>query len=310
MTFQEHLAEHLHWLEVCNYSKQTIKSRRICLQKFIGYITDKGINDPKEVTTGNIEEYFVYLKTKHRYRGKPVSNTGFGYYVTSIVNFFKWLEETKQILITPVANRPIVPRTKRVPGVLSEEETIQILESVSINTPTGLRNRAILELLYSTGIRRGELVNLNVEDFIPEHGEIMINKGKRKKDRIVPVGEIASKLIQGYLIMVRPWHAKQNEMALFVNSVTGKRLVADWVRLILHEAVKKSGIEKRVTPHTLRHSMATHLLRNKADLRHIQAILGHESLRTTQIYTHMTFDDLKQVIKEHHPHGKRSQEKS
>jgi integrase/recombinase XerD len=95
-------------------------------------------------------------------------------------------------------------------------------------------------------------VNLNVEDINIEQGELMIVNAKGNKDRIVPVGEIASKLIQGYLMMVRPWHAKQDEAALFVNSVTGKRLVADWVRLILHEAVKKSGIEKQVTPHTLR----------------------------------------------------------
>jgi integrase/recombinase XerD len=305
VTFQEHLTEHLHWLEVCGYSKETLKSRRICLRKFIAYLEEQGISDPKTVTVEDIESYFLYLKTKHRYRGKPISNTGFGYYVTSIVNFFKWLEETGQILMTPIVHRPNVPRSKRIPGVLSEDEAVQILESISINTPTGLRNRAILELLYSTGIRRGELVNINIDDFAPERGELMIVKGKGKKDRMVPVGEIASKLIQGYLTLVRPWHVKRDETALFVNSVTGKRLVGDWIRLILHETVKKSGIEKRVTPHTLRHSMATHLLRNKADLRHIQAILGHDSLRTTQIYTHLTFDDLKQVIKEHHPHGKK-----
>lgn len=306
MDFKEHLTEHLQWLEVCNYSKQTIKSRRICLQKFIEYMTNKGINDPKLATKENIDEYFIYLKTKHQYRGKLISSNGFGYYVTSIVSFFKWLEETKQILMNPIVHPPNVPKTKRIPGVLSEDETVKILESVSINTPTGLRNRAILELLYSTGIRRGELVNLNIEDVNIERGELVIVNGKGGKGRVVPVGEIASKLLQGYLMLVRPWHVKHDENALFVNSITGKRLVSDWVRLILHEAVKQSGIQKRVTPHTLRHSMATHLLRNKADLRHIQAILGHGSLRTTQIYTHLTLDDLKKVIKESHPHGRRA----
>lgn len=305
MNFKEHLAGYLHWLEVTGYAKETIRSRRNCLRKFIADMNMKNIDDPKLVAANDIENYFVYLKTEYCYRDKLLSNIAVSNYITAIAGFLKWLEETKQILMTPVVNRPTVPRLNKMPVVLSEEETVRILESVSMNTPTGLRNRAILELLYSTGIRRGELVNLNVEDFISERGELAIIKGKGAKDRVVPVGEVASTLLQGYLTMIRPWQAKPGETALFVNSATGERLNGDWIRLILWEAVKRSGVQKRVTPHTLRHSMATHLLRNKADLRHIQAILGHATLRTTQIYTHLTLDDLKKAIKENHPHGRR-----
>ena len=306
MNFKESLNGYLHWLEVNGYAKETIRSRRNCLRKFIADMNTKNIDDPKLVAPQDTEKYFVYLKTEYCHQGKPLSNIAVSNYITSIAGFFKWLEETKRILMTPVINRPTVPRLNRIPVVLTEEETVKILESVSINTPTGIRNRAILELLYSTGIRRGELVNLNVEDFIPERGELTIIKGKGAKDRVVPVGEVAATFLQGYLSIIRPWQAKPEEPALFVNSATGERLNGDWIRLILWEAVKRSGVQKRVTPHTLRHSMATHLLRNKADLRHIQAILGHATLRTTQVYTHLTLDDLKRAIKENHPHGKRN----
>ena len=192
------------------------------------------------------------------------------------------------------------------PVVLTPEETVRVLECFPPRMAVGLRNRAILELLYSTGIRRSEVVNLDVGDFSFEDTELVVSDGKAKRDRVVPVGEYAGHFTEAYLRLVRPWMVKlEAEKALFVSHTYGRRLKADTIADIVQRAVRDSGIGKRVTPHTFRHTMATHMLRNKADLRHIQAILGHVSIGSTKIYTHMNVEDLKKVIRRSHPHGRR-----
>jgi integrase/recombinase XerD len=190
----------------------------------------------------------------------------------------------------------------KLPEVLSEEEAIRILEATLFNTPHGLRDRAILEILYSTGLRRQELINLNQEDLLLERQELWIKQGKGRKDRLVPVGEYAVRFTEAYLKLVRPWMVEAvAEKTLFL-TMNGQRLTPQSLKLIITKAMKRSGIAKKVTPHTFRHSMATHLLRNGADLRHIQALLGHASLQSTEVYTHLTVEDLKKVVKRNSPH--------
>lgn len=155
-----------------------------------------------------------------------------------------------------------------------------------------------------------ELINLNVEDFLLERRELLIRQGKGKKDRIVPVGEHAARFTEGYLKLIRPWLAKScGEKALFL-TVNGDRMARQTLKVLIGKAVQKSGVQKRVKPHTFRHSMATHLLRNRADLRHIQAILGHASLQSTESYTHLTIEDLKEAVKKAHPHARRAAPKT
>jgi site-specific recombinase XerD len=179
-----------------------------------------------------------------------------------------------------------------------------------VTTPIGIRDRAILELFYSTGIRRGELARLNLTDYLPDLQELRINQGKGKKDRIVPVGDYAAGYMRLYLKAIRPWMAAPDEPALFVGAKTGGRLRQSAVGEVVRRALIKSGIPKKVFPHMLRHSMATHLLRNGADLRHIQAILGHSSIESTQVYTHLTVQDLSRALEKAHPHGKRTSPKN
>ena len=194
----------------------------------------------------------------------------------------------------------------KLPKTMTEEEVIQVLAAPDLHTPIGIRDRAILELLYSSGVRRRELVNLNLADIDFENGYLMVNQGKYHKDRIVPIGEVALKFIEAYLKLVRWWFLRNPaEPALFLNSTTGKRIAVNTLAYIVKKMVKKSGIKKKITPHTFRHTMATHLLRNQADIRHIQAMLGHASLATTQIYTLLDTDDLKEVHRRAHPHGRR-----
>jgi integrase/recombinase XerD len=169
-----------------------------------------------------------------------------------------------------------------------------------------LRDRAVLELLYSTGIRKRELVNLTVGDFRLESHELLIVNGKGGKDRVVPVGEWACYFTEAYVKNVRPWQAcSPTEEALFVQHRNGRPLSPRAVGDIVERATLKSGVGRRVSPHTFRNTMATHMLRNHADLRHIQAILGHKSLRSTQVYTHVSIEDLKEVVRRSHPHGRR-----
>jgi integrase/recombinase XerD len=200
-------------------------------------------------------------------------------------------------------------RPLRLPHALTEEEMMKIIQSCIPTTALGLRDRAILELLYSTGIRRRELVNLTVSDFHLESRELLIANGKGGKDRVVPLGEWACYFTEAYVKNVRPWQVySPTEKALFVQYRNGRRLSPRSVKDIVERATAKSGVGRRVSPHTFRHTMATHMLRNHADLRHIQAILGHTNLRTTQVYTHVNIEDLKdlkEVVRRYHPHGRR-----
>jgi integrase/recombinase XerD len=306
----DYLENYSNHLAAAGRVKNTIYWHQCYLKQFFAYLESKNINDLKAVTKQDIDSYRIYLKEEHRTpQGTPITEGTYYSHMNALNSFFQWLQETGVIFINPISKRtePRKPKAVKLPNVMNEAETFKILDASPINTPTGLRDRAILELLYSTGIRRQELVNLNMADFSVEQGEIFIHKGKGGKDRVVPVGEYASRIIQGYLKLVRPWLVKSPlETALFLNSKTGNRLTTKYFDRLIQKAVKRSGVKKKLSPHTFRHSMATHLLRNGADLRHIQAILGHENLSSTEIYTHLTVEDLKKVIKECHPHGKRT----
>jgi integrase/recombinase XerD len=315
MNFEPYITGYLEYLTAKGYAAGTIKWRRVDLKQFLNYLTEKNILDLKAVTGSHIESYLFYLKKEYRTHrsggGGPLAERTYYAHTTTITDFFDWLERTDQILITPLAGmpKPSKPRPGHLPIVLTEMETLKVLESCPINTPNGLRDRAILEVIYSTGIRRSELINLNVTDFLAERGELAIHQGKGRKDRIVPVGEYAIMFTLAYIKLVRVWQVPpEGAAALFLKNTGGERISSYTLGALINRAVKKSGVKKMVTPHTFRHSMATHLLRNKADLRHIQAILGHASLQSTEIYTHLTVEDLRQAVKKAHPHGKRKTE--
>jgi integrase/recombinase XerD len=311
MTFKECLTEYLNHLGAKGYTPSTIKWSRLKLQRVITYLESHGTTDPREVSPELIQRFRVYLKEEYRTpKGKPLAEGTYQDFVSNCAAFFGWLERTGRILITPTPVEPpdrSKPRSVKLPRVLNEEEVLKVLEACPTNTPVGLRNRAILEILYSTGIRRQELVNLNLDDFLPGQGELVIRQGKGRKDRVVPIGEHAIKFTEAYLKLIRPWLAQSaDEKALFLNSVTGARLSGSSVEEFTKSIARKSGVRKPISPHTFRHSMATHLLRNNADLRHIQAILGHASLKTTEIYTHLDLNQLSQAAKKAHPRGQRA----
>lgn len=239
-------------------------------------------------------DYLVALENK-KYSRRSVARK-----LSAARSFFRFLLREKLIDQNPFENllTPKLPR--KLPNFLYPEEIKALLEALETKTPLGLRDLAILEVIYGTGLRVAEIVKLNLSDIDFTEGEIRV-LGKGSKERIVLFGKQAKEAMQNYLNKSRPiLLCGQKSAAFFINRRGNRTTVRLMERLILHYA-KKAGISKKVTPHTLRHSFATHLLSGGADLRMVQELLGHASLSTTQVYTHITKERLKEVYDASHP---------
>jgi len=222
--------------------------------------------------------------------------------LATLRSFYKFLVKRNYISSSPVVSIRTPKQEKKLPRFLEFEEVKKLLNTPPVNTWLGARDRAILETLYSTGIRVSELVALNMDD-IDFLGEVVHVRGKGKKERIAPIGSSALQVIQHYM-EYRNRRAQSNgnfdSKVLFVNK-HGRRLSTRSVRRKMDKYLKMAGLDPDISPHTLRHSFATHMLNNGADLRSVQELLGHQSLSTTQIYTHLTTKRLKEVYDSAHP---------
>jgi integrase/recombinase XerC len=222
--------------------------------------------------------------------------------LATLRSFYKFLVKRNYVSSSPVVSIRTPKQEKKLPRFLEYEEVKKLLNTPPVNTWLGARDRAILETLYSTGIRVSELVALNMDD-IDFLGEVVHIRGKGKKERIAPIGSSALQVIQHYM-EYRNKRAQSNgnfdSKVLFVNK-HGRRLSTRSVRRKMDKYLKMSGLDPDISPHTLRHSFATHMLNNGADLRSVQELLGHQSLSTTQIYTHLTTTRLKEVYDNAHP---------
>ena len=223
--------------------------------------------------------------------------------VVAIKIFFRWLHARKRIAHDVAENLPL-PRTERyLPETMNELQTDQLLEGIPINAPRGLRDRAILELLYASGLRVSELVNARLEYFDMENRIIRV-VGKGSKTRLIPVGQKACDAIRAYLEKERPGMVKKRTGGEIFLSARGTKLSTVRIWQIVKTAARLAGLDLNVYPHLLRHSFATHLLSNGADLRIIQEMLGHADISTTQIYTHVDQQRLKAVHLRFHPRAK------
>ncbi|OGO08071.1 MAG: hypothetical protein A2Y61_05085 [Chloroflexi bacterium RBG_13_60_13] len=309
--WEPELALYTESLAARSLAPSTVRHRRNKVRQMMVFLEGRGVSELSEVSRQHVDAWLAHLGGEYRTaRGAPITVSHLCDHHLCVKDFFKWLEREGRILSSPYGVRELPERDlpARLPVVLSPEEAVLVLEAVSPRSAQGLRDRAILEVLYSTGMRKGELVALNVEDFSFTRREIAILKSKSKRGRVVPVGEYARQFTEAYLRAVRPWVVVDDEeKALFVSHHRGRRLAVRTVGQIVSRAARRSGVRKPVTPHTFRHSMATHLLRNHADLRHIQAILAHAQITSTEIYTHVGLEDLKEVLRRAHPHGKASQ---
>lgn len=279
-----------------NFSKHTAKAYCSDILDFLLWIGD---TDVGEVTLAKVREYLHFIQ-KFNYKKSTIARK-----IASLRTFYKFLYREKRSDSNPAMSLNAPKRAKSLPKFLTPFEVEQILNNINIETPAGFRNKAILELLWATGMRVSELSGLNFEDLNLEENEIRVF-GKGAKERIILVTDRAKSFLERYIKTARPIIAKgytvsENEDSpVFINS-TGFRLQTQSIRKAINEVVDKIQLPKHVTPHVFRHSFATHLIENGADLRVVQELLGHASISNTQIYTHISSQHLKEVYNEAHP---------
>jgi integrase/recombinase XerD len=225
--------------------------------------------------------------------------------LSSIKSFFSFLVLEKILDISPAELLETPKLSKKLPEVLSYEEIEMMLDSIDLSKPEGHRNRAMIEVLYACGLRVSELTGLRISSLYPEIGFVRVI-GKGNKERLVPIGESALKQVSFYLEDRKQMDNidKKSEDIVFLNR-RGKQLTRIMIFLIVKEAALAAGIDKNVSPHTFRHSFATHLLEGGADLRIVQQLLGHESITTTEIYTHLDMNYLRETLRSYHPRNKK-----
>lgn len=275
-----------------NSSPNTIKSYKRDILQFINFLKKRKIKSFNSISYDILLLYLGFL------RNSGYSENTIGRKVASLKSFFKFLTNRKLIKANPVVLLTSPKKAEKLPDFLTVEEMEKILNTPSEKNWQCLRDKAILELLYSTGIRVGELTSLRIGD-IDFFQEILKVKGKGKKERIVPVGRYALNALIEYTEKRPPARGQ----FVFLNKY-GKRLTERSVERIIDKYAKKAGIGKKITPHTFRHTFATHMLDRGADLRTVQELLGHERITTTQIYTHLTVEKLKEFYNKTHPRSK------
>lgn len=280
-----------------NLSDNTTESYQRDLYKFIEFLKEKSIKDFDQVDSKIISQFFDLQ------RKNGLTSSTSARYMTSIKRFFSYLEDNNYIRKNPTIILSKVKISRKLPEVLSFFEVDQILKMPNVEDVAGLRDKAILELLYSSGLRVSELINLKINDLF-FNDEIVRVLGKGSKERIVPMGSSAIEWIKKYLIHSRPLleNKMKSQNYLFLNK-RGTKLSRMAIWQIVDKYSKEAGIEKEIHPHIFRHSFATHLLEGGADLRAVQEMLGHADISTTQIYTHVDRNYIKQVHREHHPRG-------
>lgn len=293
---EELVADYLHYLLVeRGLSKNTLASYGSDLKLFLNYLVSQNNLD---ITKVDREIVIAYLDETFKHQKKRSSLSRM---LTSLRRFFRYLKQEELIKEDPMRLIDLPKKEEHLPEVLSTSEVELLLATPDVTKPLGLRDRAILEVMYATGLRVSEVITLKMNDLHLDLG-IIQTLGKGQKERIVPIGDVAVKWLKEYLRNSRPKLVKQPLAYVFVN-FHGRQLTRQGIWKNLRKYVSLAGIKKNVTPHTLRHSFATHILENGADLRIVQELLGHADISTTQLYTHLSKKRLAAVYNKTHPHA-------
>lgn len=293
---------YLEELKVLNRSPLTIRNIRNALNQMIIFLESEGVADLKQLDRSALDLYQEELTYRLTDKGKQLSARTREKYLCSIRGFTNYLYE-KDYLAVNISKTIKLPRQpKRLPKVILDgAEIVKLLAAPNMQTNDGYRNRIILEILYDTGIRAAEMAAIKTNDVDLVNGYLTVISGKGQKDRVVPIGTRVCKLINTYLLMIRPVMTRTKDKGYLVLNRWGTKMTPTAVLAIVKKCTELSGITKNVTTHSFRHSCATHMLRNGAPIRHIQELLGHESLESTQIYTKVTINDLKEIHAKYHP---------
>ena len=297
-----YLQAFLEWTEVKGYSRDTLRRRQAALKRFIVWCDERELQSPQEITKPILERYQRYLYYYRKNDGQPLTFGSQNVMLTPLKTFFKWLVRENHILYNPASELDVPPKPKRLPKTILPPETIEtILNQPDVTTVEGLRDRTILEVLYSTGIRRMELVRLTLYDVDHRRGTLMIREGKGRKDRLIPIGERALAWIEKYRHEGRPALVVGKDSGTLFLTDKGDAFRRGAVGARIKRYIQQAGIEVEGSCHLFRHAMATHMLENGADIRFIQAMLGHEDLSTTEIYTQVSIEKLRQIHAATHP---------
>jgi integrase/recombinase XerD len=292
----------LEWYAARGYSPRTTEIRRHALEQFIRFADERGLTRVQDITRPILERYRRHLYHHRKDNGEPLSFLTQQQRLIPLRAFFRYLARENYILGNPASELELPRVHRKLPAhILSREEVEAVMAQTLLHGEHGIRDRALLETLYSTGIRRSELIALKLYDLDLRNGSLLVRQGKGQKDRYVPLGSRAVEWLRRYLEDIRPAIVIEPDPGhVFLHEFGepfGKNRLTDLVKKYLRAA----GVAKPGAAHLFRHAMATHMLENGADIRFIQAILGHAQLTTTEIYTHVTIAKLKEIHALTHP---------
>lgn len=311
-TLKHYLNEYLVHLDTLGRSPRTVESYRERILHFITWAELRGVHHPAQASLTVLEGYQRYLGHYRKANGERLSSNSQRERLSSLRLWFRWLLQRHAILYSPADALRLPKEVRRLPmGVLSDHETEQLMRAIDISSPLGLRNRTLLETFWSSGIRRMELANLKLKDVDLSRGALHVHQGKGGKDRMVPLGERAVSWIRRYLQQARPQLSQQRDSGHLFLTHRGNPLKRGSLTAIVGHSLRQTAqLDKAGACHLLRHSMATQMLDNGADTRHIQAILGHEKLDTTQLYTRVAIKQLQKVHAQTHPASRQAEANS
>jgi integrase/recombinase XerD len=289
-------------LRLRNYSRHTVRSAAIHVRLFLTWCEERGLVEPGQLCLAVLQRYQAHLFHHRKEDGRRLSFQSQWDRLGGLRRFVGWLFRHGHLADNPAARLELPRLEKRLPrGVLTVEEAEAVLAQADLATPRGLRDRAVMELLYATGIRRGELERLAVEDVDFAAGLVRVVEGKGKKERLVPLSERAAAWLEKYLEEARPRLVRRRDPGTLFLGRWGEPLQGGQLGKIVHQHVAASGIAKEGSCHMFRHTLATLMLEGGADIRFVQQMLGHATIATTEIYTHVALRKLKEVHAATHP---------
>jgi integrase/recombinase XerD len=305
MNFDELLTKFLGWLQIRNYSPRTVSDYGYNLGSFFRFLEQKAIADVQGITTATLTDFqrwFYYQPTK---RGQARGVVNQNLVLATVKSFFRFLKNEGFIHGNPAEAVEYAREPRSLPrNVLTPKEANRIIDSIDTTTALGYRDRTILEVFYATGVRNQELRNLTVADANLEEELLRVNGGKGGHDRVVPLSRVACKFLETYIKGIRPQLVGGKATDRLFVSMRGNPIDGHTVGDVVRKYARLASVKKHVTPHVWRHTCATHLVKNEANLRHVQDILGHRSLHTTERYLSLTITDLKEAHRKFHPREK------
>jgi integrase/recombinase XerD len=308
-SFDAYLAAYLRELRARHLSISCEQRAQLVLPRFFAHLKEERVADLRRVTEAHLASFLRRLEAHTTKRGTPLALWSRIAFIDTLRHFFSVLESRRLLLANP-ARAIVAPRVDRLPrAVLSEREVERLVNTPSLSTARGRRDRAILELLYGTGIRIGECCRLDLPDLDLKEMTLLIRDGKGRKDRLVPVPKRAAMALDVYLREARPELARDPRQAALFLSKYRTRLSYGALKALAGAYAAEARIKTPTSAHVLRHTCATHLLRGGADVRHVQELLGHKWIGTTSLYTRVTVKDLAGVVERAHPRARRGRRK-